>query len=238
MLTSVLSLVGLSLRPGERRHGAPRHYQHRSYAAPRPPKQPRTSRYKWTLSPNNNSCNSFKTNDRVNSYSIQNELLLATKCSPALAPLTRHQRIRTSQDLISNRNTTSFKIPANAMKINPKPKSNRNKKTIPPFLAHRESPSTNHYSPITNHTPLRPMSHCYIRNLIVTPDRSPLKINRKPCRLEIRISHRKQTPAAPINRKQNATSRITNCAVCVPWDSHSRRPCTSWRDSLKMLGLR
>ena len=50
---------------------------------------------------NNNSCNSFKTNDRVNSYSIQNELLLATKCSPALAPLTRHQRIRTSQDLIS-----------------------------------------------------------------------------------------------------------------------------------------
>ena len=194
---------------------------------------------------NNNSRNSFKTNDRANSYSIQIESLLATKRKPARAQLDRHQRISSSQRLISNRNTTSFKIPAKPMKINPKLKSNRNKNTISPFPTHRESQSTNHYSLITTHTPLRPMLHCYIRNLIVTPDRSPLKINRKPCRLEIRISQRKQTPATPINRKQSDTSRITNLphrqtgrAVCVLCDSHSRRPCTSWRDSLKMLGLR
>jgi hypothetical protein len=45
--------------------------------------------------------------------------------------------------LISNRNTPSFKIPANPMKINSKPKSNRNTNTIPPVPAHHGSHFTN-----------------------------------------------------------------------------------------------
>lgn len=44
------------------------------------------------------------------------------------------------------------------------------------------------------------MSHCYIQPKIA-------EINRKPCRLEIAVSHTKQTPKAQINRKLSCTSR-------------------------------
>ncbi len=93
------------------------------------------------FSQNNKSRNSFKTNTRAQNFSIQIEPLLDKKRSPARAPLTRRSRIRTSQRQISNRNTTSFKNPANLMKTNPKPKSNRNKNTIPPSLSLRTSRS-------------------------------------------------------------------------------------------------
>ncbi|MFZ3332067.1 MAG: hypothetical protein WA197_15640 [Candidatus Acidiferrales bacterium] len=70
----------------------------------------------------------------------------------------QHPRNRTSQRLIPNRNNTSFKNPVNPMKTNPKLKSNRNKKAIPPLFASCESQFTNvprrqagHRSRITNH---------------------------------------------------------------------------------------
>ena len=44
------------------------------------------------------------------------------------------------------------------------------------------------------------MSHCYIQP-------KTAKINRKPCRLEIGVTHTKQTPTAQINRKLSCTSR-------------------------------
>jgi DNA-binding winged helix-turn-helix (wHTH) protein len=95
--------------------------------------------------------------------------------------------------LISNRNTTSFKIPANPMKINPEPKSNRNTNTIPSVPAHHGSHFTNrvpsvsvfgspmdfngvlssdpngfagHHSPICNHASIHPAA------LSSTPPRS------------------------------------------------------------------
>ena len=75
--------------------------------------------------------------------------------APAPQLACRHPRNPRNHRFISNRNTTSFKIPANPMKINPKPNSNRNKNTTSP---RRESPFTNlprrqagHHSQITNH---------------------------------------------------------------------------------------
>ena len=57
-----------------------------------------------------------------------------------------------SQQRIPNRNNTAFKIPANSMKINAEPNSNRNKNSMSPFaLAGLHSPSTNHKSQVTNH---------------------------------------------------------------------------------------
>lgn len=50
----------------------------------------------------------------------------------------------------------------------------------------------------TLHNSADDMSHRYIR-------RKSAKINRQPQRLEIAVSHRKQTPAAPINRNLSRT---------------------------------
>ena len=172
------------------------------------------------FSRNNKSRNSFNTNTRAQNFSIQIAPLLDKKRNPARAPLTRRSRIRTSQRQISNRNTTPFKNPANLIKTNPKPKSNRNKNTIPPYLMHRESRFTNrvfcvsdgfagHAVPITNYAPLPDVTLLHPRsNRHTTPItvHHSTKINRKPTRLEILISLRKQTPAPSINRKLLRTS--------------------------------
>ena len=57
-----------------------------------------------------------------------------------------------SQQHIPNRNNTTFKIPANSMKIKAKPISNRNKNSAAAHLfTGCGSPATNHKSRVTNH---------------------------------------------------------------------------------------
>jgi hypothetical protein len=59
---------------------------------------------------------------------------------------------------------------------------------------------------------------------------SPAKINRQPRRLEIRVTHTKQTPATQFNRQHSATSRITIRSVSNRHTSH-RAPTTTDRAS-------
>lgn len=57
-----------------------------------------------------------------------------------------------SQQRIPNRNNTAFKIPANSMKINAEPNSNRNKNTMSASALAGLSPrTTGHKSQLTNH---------------------------------------------------------------------------------------
>lgn len=63
-------------------------------------------------------------------------------------------------------------------------------------------------SPAAPNAPVTRQVRCYIPVLIDNDHRSAAKINRQPRRLEIVVSHRKQTTAPPINRKQFATSQI------------------------------
>ncbi|MGA8409872.1 MAG: winged helix-turn-helix domain-containing protein [Candidatus Acidiferrales bacterium] len=112
---------------------------------------------------NNNSRNSFKTNTRVQNFSIQMHAL-SPEIAADSAPLARLEpRNRPNQGPISNRNSSSFKNPAKPAKINPKRKSNRHRKAIPPLFTSGESPFTTHQpaspageSPLTNHNSVRP----------------------------------------------------------------------------------
>ena len=92
-----------------------------------------------------------------------------------------------------------------------------------PNQSHRRSTAQTRPAPLTTReahhstTPklqLKRELQCYMLGLIVTDCRLALadrtKINRKPGRLEIIVSRRKQTPATQINRQQIATSTITN----------------------------
>ena len=58
------------------------------------------------------------------------------------------------------------------------------------------------------------MLHCYIQSLIVTTHQPPLtnpaEINRQRRRLEITVTHTKETPATPINRQLSGTLRCAN----------------------------
>jgi hypothetical protein len=165
------------------------------------------------FSKNNNSRDSFKTNTRVQNFSIQTKRYpIQSACAPN-ASQPRHPGNQSQQPRLSNRNNTSFKILANSMKTNANRISNRNKnasdrsstRSAAPITAPKSS-CTNHGSQITNHefrilryTLLRQMSQCYIA-------KNHAKINRQPRRLEIILSHTKQTPAHQINRQLSATS--------------------------------
>jgi hypothetical protein len=72
------------------------------------------------------------------------------------------------------------------------------------------------------HRPAAPKPHvtsqlqCYIPALTDNDRRSHAKINRQPRRLELTVSHTKQTSAPQINRQQIATSRIVQFASPLP----------------------
>jgi hypothetical protein len=147
----------------------------------------------------------------------------------------RHPRNLHNQQFISNRNNVSFKIPANPVKLKPKPKSNRNKDTAPP---HRESPFTDRHSRITNH-----FTNGASRAAVGFAERVIL--------LDTNGRHERGCIFAnsfKTNGRANFYSIQTDdfYSIQIDWQSRSRqpawhtkcRPCTSWRDSLKMLGLR
>jgi hypothetical protein len=164
--------------------------------------------------PNNiNPRNSFITNTRAEDFSIPTKRFpLRGACAPIDSRRRRPQN-HTHPLRLSNRNNTSFKILANSMKTNANRISNRNKnasdrsskRSATPITAPKSS-STNHGSQITNHgfrilgyTLLRQMSQCYI-------PKNHAKINRKPRRLEILVSHTEQTPETQTNHQLSATS--------------------------------
>jgi hypothetical protein len=59
--------------------------------------------------------------------------------------------------------------------------------------------------------------------LIDNSRRSPAKINRQPRRLEIRVTHTKQTPATQFNRQRFATWQITNHESQITSHARSNR---------------
>ena len=164
--------------------------------------------------PNNlNSRNSFITDARAQYFSIPTKRFLIHGAYAPIDSRRRPPQNHTQPSHLSNRNNTSFKILANSMKTNANRISNRNKnasersskRSAAPITAPKSS-STNHGSQITNHgfrilryTLLRQMSQCYIA-------KNHAKINRKPRRLEILVSHTEQTPETQTNRQLSATS--------------------------------
>jgi hypothetical protein len=97
-----------------------------------------------------------------------------------------------------------------------------------PNRSHQGSTAQTRSAPLTTREPhhsttlklqLKRELQCYMPRLIVTNCRLALaawtKINRKPSRLEIVVSSRKQTLATQINRQQIAISTIANRAPSV-----------------------
>jgi hypothetical protein len=164
--------------------------------------------------PNNiNSPNSFLTNARAQDFSIPTKRFLIHSACAAIDSRRRPPQNHTQLPHLSNRNNTSFKILANSMKTNANRNSNRNKnasdrsstRSAAPIAAPKSS-CTNHGSQITNHgfhilcyTLLRQISQCHLA-------KNHAKINRQPRRLEIILSHTKQTPAHQIHRQLSSIS--------------------------------